>query len=134
MSRLLALSALATMSVSAGAQTPPPGTRQVKIDVSPAGETVLKKYLGVRDPAIGPILDQLRAVSQQIAGMANTPKLDLVRLRALMRRQESLQAAVQRRGNDRTLAMLSELSEADRVKFLRSFRAAQAGSGPSAGK
>lgn len=131
---LVAFLALAAVAAPAAAQTPPPGTRQVRIDVSPAGQAVLKKYLGVADPAVVPMVNQLRATAQEMAGLANAPKLDLVRLRALMRRQETLQAAIQRRSNERTLAMLSELSEADRVKFVRSFGAVRAGSGPPAGK
>ena len=133
MSRLLAL-AVAILSAPALAQTPPPGARQVKIDVSPAGQMVLKKYLGVRDPALVPLVEQLGAVSRQMAGLADSPRAGLARLRALMRRQEGIQVAIQRRGNDRTLAMLGELSEADRVRFLRSLKAARTGSGPPAGK
>lgn len=128
MTRFLIL--LAALAAPAAAQTPPPGTRQVKIDVSPAGQAVLKKYLGVRDPGVAPLVEQLRAVTRQMNALADAPRLDLARLQALMRQQEQADAAIKRRGNDRTLAMLRELSEADRLKFLRSFRAAQAAARP----
>lgn len=117
---------LATLAAPLAAQAPPPGARQIKIDVSPAGQAVLKKYMGGRDPAINERLQRVRAIAQQMGALSNAPRLDLVRLQALMRQQEALQADIQRRGNDRTLAMLRELSEADRIKFLRGFRAAQA--------
>lgn len=130
MKGLAPLVALATLSGSAVAQTPPPGQVQVKIDVSPAGQAVLKKYLGVRDPVVVQHVEQLRAVGQQIGTLANAPRLDLGRLQALMRQQEAIGAAIQRRTNDRTLAMLGELSEADRLKFVRSLRDARAGAKP----
>ena len=121
---------LALLAAPVAAQAPPPGTRQVKLDVSPAGQAVLRKYMGGRDPAINERAQRIRAIAQQMGALSNAPRLDLVRLQALMRQQEALQADLQRRANDRTLAMLRELSEADRVKFLRGFRAAQAAAKP----
>ena len=133
MSRLLLL-ALGSLAATAAAQAPAPAPRQIRIDVSPAGEVVVKRYLGTRDPFIVQRLEQLRGLAQQIASLANAPKLDLARLQALMRQQEALQAAVQRRGNDRTLAMLRELSENDRIKFARSFRSPQPAAKPPGGQ
>lgn len=121
MNRFLILAAL--FAAPAPAQAPPaPGTRQIKIDVSPAGQIVLKKYLGTRDPFIVQRIEQLRGVAQQMQVLSSAPRLDLVRLEALMRQQEALEGTIKRRGNDRTLAMLRELSDADRTKFVRSFR------------
>ena len=128
--RVLLASLAILLAAPSVAQTPPPGTRQVKIDVSPAAQAVLKKYLGVPDPGMRPLAEQLAATSREMAAMADSPRLDLTRVQALMRKQENLQAALTRRGNDRTLAMLKELPESDRLKFLRSLRAARPGSPP----
>ena len=122
---------LALLAAPALAQAPPAGTRQVKIDVSPAGQVVLKKYLGAQDPYIVQRVQQLRTNAQQVAALANAAKLDLVRLEALMRQQEVLQTAIKRRADDRSLAMLKELPEADRIKFVRSFQAAQPVANPA---
>ena len=130
MRTILASLAIALMAASTGAQTSPSNTRQIKIDVSPAGQAVLKKYLGAPDPGMRPLAEQLAATSRETAAIADAPRVDLTRVQALMRRQESLQAAMTRRGNDRTLAMLKELPEPDRLKFLRSLRAARPGSPP----
>lgn len=121
--------ALATAGV---AQTPRPAPRQVRINVSPAGEAVLRRYFSTRDPAIVRDADQLRALGQQMATLAGAPRIDLTRLRALYRQVEAVQADAQRRGNDRTLAMLGELSEADRVTFVRSMRGAATAARPAA--
>ena len=130
MRTILASLAVALIAAPAVAQTPPPGTRQVRIDVSPAGQAVLKKYLGAPDPGMRPLAEQLAATSREMAAMADAPRLDLTRVQVLMRKQESLQAAMTRRGNDRTFAMLTALPEPDRLKFLRSLRAARPGSPP----
>ena len=120
------LAPLALLAAPAFAQAPQPVTRQIKIDVSPAGQAVIKKYLlGAQDPFIVQRVQQLRTNAQQSVALADAPTLDLVRLESLLRQKEALQTAIQRRGDDRTLAMLKELPEADRIKFLRSLRAAQ---------
>lgn len=129
MIRLLA--PLALLAAPALAQAPQPVTRQIKIDVSPAGQAVLKKYLGAQDPFIVQKIQQLRANQQASVALADAPTLNLVRLEALMREKEALQTAVQRRGDDRTLQMLKELPEADRTKFLRSLRNAQPAAKPA---
>ena len=121
--RTLALLAAALASAAA-AQSPAPPARRINIAVSPAGQAVLRRYLGTPDPAIQRDVAQLRAVAGQMATLANAPRLHLARLRVLFRQQETVQADAQRRGNERTLAMLGELSEADRVSFLRSVRGA----------
>lgn len=130
MRALVASVAVALLAAPSVAQTPPPGTRQVKIDVSPAGQAVLKKYLGAPDPGMRPLAEQMAAVSRQMVALADGQRLDLARVQTLLRRQEGLQAAIVRRSNDRTLAMLAALPEPDRLKFLRSLRAARPGSPP----
>lgn len=124
MSKVFALLALAALGAPAFAQAPPQN-RQVRIDVSPAGQAVIKKFLGTRDPAIVQQMGQLQSLAQRMVALSNAPQLDLARLQALMRQQEGIEAAIRRRGNDRMIAMLTALSPADRVKFVRSMRGAQ---------
>lgn len=115
---------LAALGAPAFAQAPPQN-RQVRIDVSPAGQAVIKKFLGTRDPAIVRQMGELQSLAQQMVALSNAPQLDLARLQTLMRRQEGIEAAIRRRGNDRMIAMLTALSPADRVKFVRSMRGAR---------
>ena len=119
---LLALAAVAAPTVPAGAQQT--AQRQVKLDVSPAGQAIMKKYLGARDPGIDGLLKQLQGVVGQLRQLPRAQKLDLARMQGLMRQQETLQSQISRRNNDRTLAMLREMSEVDRLKFLRGLEAA----------
>jgi hypothetical protein len=118
----IALLVLALLAGSATAQTPPSGGRQIRLDVSPAGQAVLKKYLATPDPVVQQQAHQLQGLGQQLEGIASAPTLDGARLRAVMRQQEAVEAAIKRRNNDRMVSMLGELSAADRIKFVRSFR------------
>lgn len=120
----LVLAALIAAVASPIAAQQAPQQRQVKLDVSPAGQAIMKKYMGSPDLPAGALVKQLQATVAQMRALPQAPKLDLARMQALMRQQESLEAQLRRRGNDRTLAMLRELSEADRLKFLRSLAAA----------
>lgn len=118
--------------LAAGAQTPAkPAARpaaktaagasrtQMHFDVSPAGQAVMKKYLGVPDPAFVALAKQLQEVAVQVKGLGAAPKLDMGRLEQLLRQQEQLQAQMRKRSDDRLLAMLGEMSEADRLGFAR---------------
>lgn len=93
--------------------------------VSLAGQAIANKYIFGRDPFIQQRLQRLRANSQAMAALTEAPRLDLLRLRLLMREQERLQAEIKRRADDRSLAMLGEMSEADRIRMVRVSRAAQ---------
>ena len=121
---LIALGALALAAPLAAQQ--PQQRVQVKMDVSPAGQVIMKKYLGTRDPQVMTLLTQIQGVAGQLRQLPRAPKLDLAKMQQLMRQQESLQAQIQRRNNDRTLQMLREMTEADRLKFLRGLEAAGA--------
>lgn len=120
----LVLAALIAAVASPIAAQQAPQQRQVKLDVSPAGQAIIKKYMGSPDPQAQAMLKQLQATVTQIRTLPQAPKLDLARMQTLMRQQESLEGQLRRRGNDRTIAMLREMSEADRLKFLRGLAAA----------
>lgn len=122
MRTLPALIALAALAVPAAAQQPQ--QRRVQLDVSPAGQAVMKKYLGAPDPQTQALAKQLQGTVGQLRQLPRAAKLDLPRMQALMRQQESIEAQLRRRTNDRTIAMLREMSEPDRLKFLRGLAAA----------
>ena len=122
--RALVLAALIGAVAAPVAAQQAPQQRQIKLDVSPAGQAVMKKYLGSPDPQAQALVKQMQGVVGQLRALPKAPKLDLARMQALMRQQETLESQLRRRSNDRTLAMLREMSEADRLKFLRGLEAA----------
>ncbi len=123
MIRILLAGALVALAMPAAAQQAAP-QRQVKLDVSPAGQAIMKRYLGAPDPQVQALMKQLQGTVGQLRQLPQAPKLDLARMQALMRQQETLETQLRRRGNDRTMAMLREMSESDRLKFLRGLQAA----------
>ena len=132
---LLAAAALLT-ALAGPAAAQAPNRTTVHMDVSPAGQAVIKKWMTGRDPQIEASVKQLRDVATQLRAMPNQPKVDLARMTALMRRQEALEAAIRTRSNNRTLGMLRELPEGDRIKFLRGIAKAgqQAQQKPAGGR
>ena len=123
MIRLLLAGALVALAAPVAAQQPAP-QRQIKLDVSPAGQAVMKRYIGTGDPQAQALMKQLQGVVGQLRALPKAPKLDLARMQTLMRQQEAIETQLRRRSNDRTLAMLREMTEADRLKFLRGLQAA----------
>lgn len=121
--RLVLSALMAAVAVPLAAQQAPQ-QRQIKLDVSPAGQAIVKKYLGTGDPQAQALVKQLQGTVGQLRALPKAPKLDLTRMQALMRQQESLEGQLRRRSNDRTIAMLREMSEADRLSFLRGLEAA----------
>ena len=51
--------------------------------------------------------------------LANAPKIDLVKLEELIKKQESLQSDIRQRTDARMLALVKALPEADRSTFLK---------------
>lgn len=92
---------------------------QVRLNLSPAGEAVAKRYLGTPDPKVKVLAERMGEVLRQQRALVAAPKFDLVRLAALLRQREQLQGQMMRVSNDRLLEMLRQLSEADRVAFAR---------------
>lgn len=114
--------ALGAVLVSpAMAQQPQPPQQGIKLsfNLSPAGQAVAKRYLGVPNPQTKVFAERAAALSQRQRAMVAGPKLDMAQFAAVLRQQEQLQAQVMRTGNDRLLKLLGELSEADRIAFLK---------------
>lgn len=111
----MALVAACVLAAPAAAQQ----RAEIKLNLSPAGQAVAKTYLGTPDPQIQALAKRGAEVMQRQKALIAAPKLDLVQFAALMRQREQVQSQLARRSNDRMLQMLRELSEADRVAFLR---------------
>ena len=122
MIRTVLFAALAVgLVVGPGVATPVAAQQraQIKLNLSPAGEAVAKRYLGGPDPQIQAMAKQLAEIMQQQRALVTAPRLDLARFTALMRKREQLQGQMTRRSNDRMLQLLGELNEADRIALLR---------------
>lgn len=92
---------------------------RIQINLSPAGQAVAKRYLSTPNPPAVALQKRGVELSQQLRATIAAPKLDVARFGTLLRQQEQLQGQMMRMANDRMLRMLGELSEADRVAFVR---------------
>jgi hypothetical protein len=96
---------------------------RVNVPLSPAGQAVAKKYLGSPDPQAQAIARQMQASAGKVRALAAAPKLNMAQLAALIGEQQRLQAALRKRSDDRVMAMLDEMGEADRLAFVRGMTA-----------
>ena len=112
-----ALAVGATMP--AAAQQPAQQGIRLNFNVTPAGQAVMKRYMGTPDPRAKALADQANAVAQRQRALIAAPKLNLAQFAAGLRQQEALRAQITKLANERMIKMLGELSEADRVGFLR---------------
>lgn len=110
---------LAGLALAAAAPVAAQQQARIQLNLSPAGETIVKRYLGQPDPQLQALAKQSAQVAQQQKALAGAPKFDMVQFAAAMRRMEQIQGQATRRSNDRMLQMLRELSEADRAAFVR---------------
>lgn len=117
MSRRIFFAALAAcvLAIPAAAQQ----QAQIRLDLSPTGEAVVKRYLGAPNPQAQALTQRAADLNRQVKAVLAAPKLDVARFGALLRQQEQLQSQLMRLANDRMLRMLNELSEADRTAFVR---------------
>lgn len=114
------------------ASTPPAAARgQVWLNISPAGQAIAKKYLGTPDPEMVQLAQRGAGLAQKIRALSAAKTLDMVQLATLIRQQETLQSAMRKRSNDRMLAMLGEMNEADRISFVRGIATAQPPKAPA---
>lgn len=119
MSRFRLCAALAVMASVAGPAAAQQQQTRIQMNLSPAGQTVVKRFLSTRDPQAVALAQRATAISAQLKPVVAAPKLDLARFGALLRQQEQVQTQAMRAGNDRMLRLLGALSEADRVAFVR---------------
>lgn len=92
---------------------------QVRLNLTPAGQAVAKRFMGAPDPQLVAMNQRAVAVVQRQKALIAAPRLDLVQFAAVLRQREQLQSQIMRHSNDRMLKMLGELSEADRVAMMR---------------
>jgi hypothetical protein len=121
LSLCLAVAVLAPEMVSAQ-QAPPaaakPAARRIE-GVSDAGNAIFAKAQSTPDPDLIALVRQQRTVRDQLSAAALQTKVDVERVEELLRKSEELQGQIRTRNNDRMLAVLRELPEADRSAFLR---------------
>ena len=102
----LLLAALAVPAPSAAAVAPsaPPaaataGQRVVKL--SPQGSDVVKQWSAQGDPGLQMLVQQQRELRTQMLALIGAPKIDVVKLEALMKKQEALQSDIRQRSDAR---------------------------------
>lgn len=99
---------------------PGPGRDRVRLEISPAGQEIVKKTMNGQDPRLMAMAKQLQDVAKQVDVLSHAPKLDMVKLEAAVHRQEQLEQGLRVGSNARMLTMLKTLSETDRTVFMRS--------------
>jgi hypothetical protein len=104
------------------AQQPPaqprPAPRQIE-GMSEEGNAIFAKAQTAPDPQLLALVRQQRVLRDQLAAAALATKVDVERVGALLRKGEEVQTQIRARNNDRMLAVLTQLPEADRSIFLR---------------
>lgn len=111
---------LAPLALQAAA---PSAQVRVNVPLSPAGQAVAKKWLGAPDPQAQAIARALQASAGKVRRLAAAPRLDMAQLATLIAEQQRLQTALRKRSDDRVMAMLREMGEADRLAFVRGMTA-----------
>ncbi|WP_294395124.1 hypothetical protein [uncultured Sphingomonas sp.] len=120
-SLLVLLAAGRVAAQQAPAATPAkqaPAPRRIE-GMSDAGNAVFAKAQGVPDPDLLALVRQQRQVRDQLSAAALASSVNVDRVEELLRKSEDLQGQIRQRNNDRMLAVLRELPEADRGPFLR---------------
>lgn len=107
----------ACLAVPVAAQQPQ-GMR-INFNLSPAGQAIAKRYMTTPDPQAKPLAARANAIAQKQRALVNAPKIDLAQFAAGLREQEKIRGQIVKLANDRMIKMLGEMSEADRVGFLR---------------
>jgi hypothetical protein len=104
------------------AQQPPaqprPAPRQID-GMSEAGNAIFAKAQAAPDPQLLALVRQQRVLRDQLAAAALQTTVDVDRIGALLRKAEDVQSQIRARNNDRMLAVLTQLPDADRSIFLR---------------
>jgi hypothetical protein len=114
------LALLLALAMPEGQQaSPASGGQSPHLSLSPAGEAAFRQYMTTEDPKLVALVKQLQGVQVQMEAISRAPKVDMVKLEALVHRQEQLEASLKAGSNARTLAMLKAMSDSDRSTYLR---------------
>ena len=113
---------------AAVAQTPPviqarpgaaaPAPRKIP-GVSDAGNAILAKAQAAPDPQLSALIRQQRGIHDQLISAVMAPTIDIDKIAAILKQAEALQDQFHLRSNDRLIAAVRLLPEADRGPFLR---------------
>ena len=141
LARLTAVAALLAATGTVSAQMPPDQLAPAKKPAAPtprvanypgvsaAGNAIIGKMEVQSTPGLRAILVQQKDVQGQISALALAPTIDVDKLGALLKQGEALQGQFRTRFNDRLIATLKALPEADRSPFLKAI-----GSAPRSGQ
>ncbi len=119
---LLLAPAIATAQVAPRPAKPAPvqlTTQPRRATLSPEGRAVTQRIYGTPDPRMAELTASLAALKADRVQLITSLPVDLDRLEALLRKEETLQAEFRTRTNDRLMALLRELPEIDRAAMLQ---------------
>ncbi len=105
---------------AAKAIVPPPGAPVRRVALSTEGRAIAARIVGAPDPRLKEIQAELTTLRQQKAQMIAGVTVDVEKLEPVIRREEALQAELRTRQNDRLMALLRALPDADRIALLHS--------------
>jgi hypothetical protein len=114
-----ALPALALILASGVSHAQQPPTPKRIEGVSEAGNALFAKAQSAPDPAMVTLVRQQRQLRDQLNAAGLAAKVDPDKVEALLRQSEEVAGQIRTRNNDRLLAVLRALPEADRAPFLR---------------
>jgi hypothetical protein len=134
MSLRLIAAALLTMPVAGAAQTaaPPaakPAARPAPVQLtpqprraalSPEGRAIASKIYATPDPRYAQLSNDIANLRTQRAMLIATQPIDLDKLEEMLRREETVQAEMRTRVNDRLMTLLRALPPADLAPMLQS--------------
>lgn len=87
--------------------------------VSDQGNTILNRALNTPDSALDNLIRQQRGLHDALAQAASQPNVDVDQIATLLKQREDLMAQYRQRLDDRLLAVMRQLSPADRNAFAR---------------
>lgn len=94
-----------------------PGSRRIAL--SPEGRAIASRVMSTADPRAAAIQAELATLRQQKAVVIAGPVIDVDKLEAIMRKEETLQSEFRTRSNDRLLSLLRALPEGDRLALVQ---------------
>lgn len=106
----------ASRSATAAAAAAPAVARRVTL--SAEGNAAAARVMAMPDPRVAQIQTEIAAIRQEKGQFISGSTVDVDKLEPILRREEALQTELRAKQNDRLLALLRALPDADRVALL----------------
>jgi len=116
---LLMLAGAAQAAAPAAAPATQAPTPKRFAGVSDEGNAALAKAQTTPDPQLQTLVRQVRTAHDQLTTAVMAPVIDVDKVTAAIRQEEVAQAQLRTHNNDRLIAVVKQLPEADRGVFLR---------------